>query len=219
MALARSLNSTVTAAVARCVFSLKRLDGLCRVIHAWKARLARSQLHSLNVITKDPQNIQGTRPLNFWATQTGQQIYWHWPAALRDSLNRYIPKKKKEFGVDGHFVVPIENIFEKIFSLNLSNRRTRGGHICFLIRILFPVFVFFYLFIYSSTFHSSSFSWMAHGNIKHFGGLFDFFCRWCTRIPLHLLPFSFTLHATLRHPQLHVGQGKRPQKTKTKPTK
>lgn len=82
--------------------------------------------------------------------------------------------QKKEFGVDGHFVVPIENIFEKIFSLNLSNRRTRGGHICFLIRILFPVFVFFYLFIYSSTFHSSSFSWMAHGNIKHLGGCWLF---------------------------------------------
>ena len=56
----------------------------------------------------------------------------------------------------------------------MLNRRTRGGHIHFLIRILFPVFVFFYLFIYYSTFHSSSFSWMAHGNIKHLGGCWLF---------------------------------------------
>ena len=217
MALARSLNSTATAAVARCVFSLKRLDGLCRVIHAWKARLARSQLHSLNVITKDPQNIQGTRPLNFWATQTGQQIYWHWPAALRDSLNCYIPKKRIWRWW------PFRWCHRKYFWKNLfpqfvKQKNKRRAH-SFSYSNSFPsfcLFLFIYLFL-----HFSFFFFLLNGARKHqtLWWLFDVFCRWCTRIPLHLLPFSFTLHATLRHPQLHVGQGKRPQKTKTKPTK
>ncbi len=129
-----------------------------------------------------------------------------------------LDSQKKNLALMAISLVPSKIFLKNLFPQFVKQKNKRRAHL-FSHSNSFPSFCLF-LFIYFFL-HFSFFFFLLNGARKHQTPwrLLAVLCRWCTRIPLHLLPFSFTLHATLRHSQLHFGQGKRPQKTKTKPTK